>query len=81
MTTIRNKKALRKLIDHAPDDRLRHCEGEIDEYMAGKEPSVEAVRLLLKGALILLVLFAIYSAPDLIAWASGDAPVMTGRMK
>ena len=81
MTTLRQKKALRKFIDRAPDDRLRHCEGEIDEYMAGKEPSVEAVRLCLRGALILLMLVAIYSAPDLIAWARGDAPVTTGRMK
>ena len=62
MTTLRQKKQLRKYIDRAPDDRLRHCEGEIDEYMAGKEPSVEAVRLCIKGALILLVLLAIYAA-------------------
>ena len=81
MTTLREKKALRKYTDRAPDDRLRHCEGEIDEYMASKEPSVEAVRLCIKGALILLALFAIYSVPDLIAWARGDVPVMTGRIR
>lgn len=31
--------------------------------------------------IVVLVLLAIYAAPDLIAWTRGEAPVMAGRMK
>lgn len=42
MTTIREKKVLRKYLDHAtPAERLCHM-GETDEYMARKGLSVRA---------------------------------------
>ena len=31
--------------------------------------------------IVVLAILAVYAAPDFIAWARGDAPVVTGRMK
>lgn len=75
MTTIRDKKSLRHFVDHAtPDDRLHHSAG-----MGLGEPERRDVPILLP--LIFLALLVWYTAPDLIAWWNGDAPVTIGRMK
>ena len=63
MTTIRQKKAIRKFIDHAtPDDRLRHSKGmgELDEYQSRKELSVDAVWLGMKIFAVIVAVFILW---------------------